>query len=307
MTRAFAIGFAAQAVDRASGVIRGVSVITEGEAKGHNCYVDTRTLSQIKAACEQFTGGMKVVDRHTRGTDSVFATVGVLKNFRIEGTQLKADLHLLKSEENREKLFEMAETMPDTFGLSVAFSGPEETIEGKIYSRCTEIYNAALVDVPAANPSGLFAAIITPEGQAKLDAARTGNMSPEDFKKFSDENNERLGKIEAAIAVLAEFAAFKKQLTELAAAVADRKTLIQEMGQSIAKEFAQHVGTGAAVKPNPVADEKKEPTAIQKFEAVVRQAFKETGSKSKAYQAGIKAEPLGYEQAKATRIDIKFN
>jgi hypothetical protein len=84
--------------------------------------------------------------------------VGVLRDFSIDGNQLRADLHLLKSHEDFEKILEMAENMPGSFGLSISFSGESEAMtEGQIPSaRCMEIYSADLVDQPAANPTGLF-------------------------------------------------------------------------------------------------------------------------------------------------------
>ena len=37
------------AIDRAAGVVRGVSVITIGDAKGHGLQVDETTLAQVQA------------------------------------------------------------------------------------------------------------------------------------------------------------------------------------------------------------------------------------------------------------------
>ena len=155
--QAFGTRFQLDRVDKDAGVIKGVAVVTSGFANGG--VMDAISLSQIKTCCETYANGLKVVDRHTKGTDSIFATAGTLKNFRIEAGKLLADLHLLKTEPNAPKLLEMAETMPDTFGLSVAFSGVDEVINGEIHWRCSEIYNAALVDVPAANPTGLFSRV----------------------------------------------------------------------------------------------------------------------------------------------------
>lgn len=265
--KAYAVRFGAGKIDRESGIIHGVSVITEGNAEGHNEVVDALTLQQVQKAAAQYAGGLKVVDRHTRSTDSVFSTVGTLRNFRIEGTQLLADLHLLKSEANAPKLLEMAETMPDCFGLSIAFSGPTETREGVNYSRCSEIYNAALVDVPAANPTGLFS---SPDSETKIalvDAGAKQTMKPEEisaeiqkqFAALAGDYKARLDKIEAAIAgakpaTQDEFAALSKQVTELSGKLDESKkefgneqTRTTELAKAIAGEFARKVGTSATV------------------------------------------------------------
>jgi hypothetical protein len=165
-------------VDREAGVLRGVSVITEGEAKGHGMIVDSVTLEQVKACAETYVDGLRVKMDHATGID---AMVGVLRDFQIDGIQLRADLHLIKSHEDFEKILEMAENMPGSFGLSISFSGESEDVEvpsddteevepnsgelppsvgGSVEivraARCMEIYSADLVDQPAANPSGLF-------------------------------------------------------------------------------------------------------------------------------------------------------
>lgn len=144
-------------VERATGIIRGVSVITEGEAKGHPFKVDAETLATIKACAEQFKDGVRVKVNHGTGFDSI---VGSLRAFRIEGNQLKADLHLLKTSEMRDQILEIAEEMPGSVGLSVSFSGDDQKIDGEKYARCLELYSVDFVDHPAANPSGLFSACI---------------------------------------------------------------------------------------------------------------------------------------------------
>jgi hypothetical protein len=142
-----------QSVDAKEGIIRGVSVVTEGEATGHNLFIDSTTIKQVLDTASAYAGGLKVKVNHGKALESI---VGVLKNFAIDGKQLRADLHLLKSSSEHAKIIEMAETMPEAFGLSLSFSNHPEEIEGKQFSRCAEIYSADLVDSPAANPSGLF-------------------------------------------------------------------------------------------------------------------------------------------------------
>jgi len=140
-------------IDRESGVIFGVSVITEGLAKTHDKVIDAKTLRTVKESAESYPGGLKVKMEH--GTDAK-DIVGVLKGFRIDGSQLKADLHLLKNSQWFLQVVEMAETIPDLFGLSISFSCEIEEIDGLKCARCVEIYSADIVDTPAANANGLF-------------------------------------------------------------------------------------------------------------------------------------------------------
>ena len=100
---------AAASIDKAAGTILGVSVISEGEAKGHSLFIDATTLAQVKAAAELFADGLQVKIDHWSGFDGI---VGVLKNFSIDGPQLRADLSLLQTHDARERILEMSETMP---------------------------------------------------------------------------------------------------------------------------------------------------------------------------------------------------
>jgi len=147
-------------IDAAAATIKNVSVITAGEARGHGMQIDEKTLLQVKAAAETYAGGLKVKTDHYSGFNEI---VGALKNFTIDGDQLRADLFLLKNHDATARIIEMAELMPDTFGLSISFSGEHEESGETVFARCSEIYSADLVDAPAANPTGLFSAKVDSE------------------------------------------------------------------------------------------------------------------------------------------------
>lgn len=134
-------------------IIEGVSIISVGEAKGHGLFVDDITLQEVKACAESFAGGVKVNLDHGAGIKDI---VGFCDNFRIIGEKLVADLNLLETAEKRAYVLEIAERMPDTFGISIAFSGPVREKDGRSFASCTELYSADLVQTPAANPTGLF-------------------------------------------------------------------------------------------------------------------------------------------------------
>jgi hypothetical protein len=182
-------------IDAQAATISDVSVITVGEAKGHGMQIDAQTLTEVKAAAETYAGGLKVKTDHYTGFNEI---VGTLKNFRIDGDQLRADLFLLKNHDATARILEMAELMPDTFGLSISFTGEHEESDNDIvFARCTEIYSADLVDAPAANPTGLFS--------AKVDSA----------KKVMDEK-QIADAIAAALApVIEDMAAMQAKLAKL--------------------------------------------------------------------------------------------
>lgn len=256
---------AASRVDREHGMIYGVSVITEGEAKGHDMYVDGRTLQTVKECAETYQGGLKVKADHWGG---IFSTVGFLQNFRIDGQSLRADLHLLATEGNREKICEMAERMPQSFGLSISFSNSPEMINQRRYARCIEIYSADIVDTPAANPHGLFSSVGSGSGTGSTAMASTGcirtggiitststllamttgtgmpgqtwylsvdsgsgDMSAENFTALSKQLTDLATKFESFLAQLADA---KKQTDALAAQFGELKTALSALDPRLA-------------------------------------------------------------------------
>ena len=147
-------------VDRSNNIIKGVRLCSIGEARGHNKFVDQRTLEQVRDCAKKYKTGLRV-----RFNPSTFAhgdagLAGVIPSdsIRVEGDATIVDLRVYKSFPHREYLFEIAETAPDNFGLSLEFSGLTERLGEKEYARCDEIFAATVVDLPAANPTGLFAA-----------------------------------------------------------------------------------------------------------------------------------------------------
>src|SRR5260370_18135696 len=138
-------------IDAGKGVIYGVSVITEGEARGHNAWVDQKTLQSVMANAQKYDGGLKVKLDHG---NSVGEIVGYLDRFRIDSVQLRADFHLLSESEHRDYVLELASKLSKQVGMSISFSFESEDIPGLPYPavRCLEIYSCDLVDSPAANP-----------------------------------------------------------------------------------------------------------------------------------------------------------
>jgi hypothetical protein len=194
-------------IDVSSAIIRSVSVITTGEARGHGLLVDATTLQQVKDAAETYPGGLRVKTDHYSGFNEI---VGTLKNFLIDGDQLRADLFLLKNHDATPRILEMAELMPGSFGLSISFSGQHEEQEGyeEAFARCSEIYSADLVDAPAANPTGLFSVKV-------------------DSKKIVMDEKQIADAIAAALApVMEEMAALQAKLSALE--VDDKKEMAEE-------------------------------------------------------------------------------
>jgi hypothetical protein len=290
-------------VDTANSTIASVSVISQGPALGHGMMIDGTTLRQVKECAAKYPGGLKVKMNHDGEVDDI---VGYLTAFRIsaDGAKLLADLHILGTTPYRDYIFEIAEKIPESFGLSIAFSGTFEERNGVRYARCTEIYSADLVDSPAAN-RGLFS-----RGFDEWQKARAGNApisAPAPATNQTQMDNEILtaiGKlVDDKLAALS--ASFDSKLAAISTAQANALSKIDEVAKlstesadkaalGAIKEFAKTLGqpAGAAAAPSapPAA-----PVA-KKFEALVKEHPAYAKSKAQAQAEVIKSNLAEYTE-----------
>ena len=88
----------------------GVSILEVGEAKGHDLFVDKKSLQSALKIMESAKNGVKVKMNHGTGLDAV---VGFARNPRIEGEKLAADLRLLRPRHfDRSQLFQIKSVLP---------------------------------------------------------------------------------------------------------------------------------------------------------------------------------------------------
>jgi hypothetical protein len=288
------ITFAAStgAIDAEAGVIRGVSLITKGPALGHGVMIDDKTLEQVKTAAEQYAGGLKVKLDHSGGAGDI---VGYIDALRIDGEKLLGDLHLLQNSPHRAYILEIAQRIPDTFGLSIAFSGPSEKSSDKLTTlqRCSEIYSVDLVSEPAANPSGFFA--------RKLKQLQTGEIEQPEAKieielPMNDDMKKAIeGMIQSAMMgmsdKIAKLESMLPPIEDKPAAMSAQNEVVQLAANTAAlaavKEFAKSFGAPAA--PVASAEAPKPAVQSQKFEEIVAAKASELkGDKSAAISFAIK-------------------
>jgi hypothetical protein len=294
---------AAGKIDAEAGVIRGVSLISEGPALGHGVMVDARTLQQVKAAAEQYEGGLKVKLDHNSGAGDI---IGYVDGLRIEGKKLLGDLNLLKNSPHRGYVLEIAEKIPDTFGLSIAFSGPVEMSGDKkmMLQRCTEIYSVDLVSEPAANAEGLF------ERRMKSFQTESGT-TPEEAKTKNkiamndDVKKEIAGMIESAMMAMGERlskleAGMPKPEDKPAAMSAkhdDVQLAAKQAAEAALKEFAKTIGAPAAPAASAEVAAPAAKSEAKSFEAIVAAKTSELkGNKGDAIAFAIKNHSAEYQQ-----------
>ena len=278
-------------------VIEGVSIISIGEAKGHGLYVDETTLMQVKECAESYKGGVKVNLDHGAGIKDI---VGFVNNFRIVGKQLLGDLNLLETSPMRDYVMEISSKLPDTFGISIAFTGPIREVEGLAFASCTELYSADLVQTPAANATGLFS----------FTAKQVDSFS----KQMTDPENTEApeGEVEVTIAELAKrmealelsFGAMKTQMEAMLPAEEPAAEMKEEMTAELsviskleAKLDSIISNFGAApVKASVVAEEK----AVEKFDlkSVIVQKTEELGSRTEAIRFAMRNHREAYIEAR---------
>jgi len=148
-------------IDRDKGIIKGVSLIALGEARGHDKKIDHKTLESVIECAKTYGDGLRVKFNPSTFQHGAGSLAGFIppSSLRIEEDKSVGDLHLYKNfpGDAKEYLYEIAERTPGNIGLSIEFSGDDEEIKGEKFARCDQIYAATIVDLPAANPTGLFA------------------------------------------------------------------------------------------------------------------------------------------------------
>lgn len=209
-------------------VIEGISIISIGEAKGHGMFVDEQTLLEVKACAETYKGGVKVNLDHGAGIKDI---IGFVDNIRIVGERLIGDLNLLETADKRDYVLEIAEKMPDTFGISISFSGPVRDIDGQLFASCTELYSADLVQTPAANPTGLFSF----EAKGRVD---NSDKAMDDQNTPVTENLEE-GAMPTVEEMAKKIAAMESELAELKAKKMEESVIVVEESEDEEKNESE--------------------------------------------------------------------
>jgi len=136
--------------------LKNVSILTIGEARGHNLLIDEKSLEQALAVAQSMKR-IKVTMGHGAPVTGI---LGYIDGFRIEGDRLMGDLTLFNTNE-AQFVQHLAQVLPEGFGMSLTFSGVPEEVAGNRFARVTEIYDCSIVSEPAANPAGMFSAFST--------------------------------------------------------------------------------------------------------------------------------------------------
>lgn len=177
-------------------VLPGVAIVTRGEALGHGSWLDGAFLRQVADAINAAPAGIKSRFAHPLLTDGIGTFLGRVKNARVDGDVVRGDLNLFATAHDTPDgdlagyVMRLAEEDPTAFGLSISFlrdidaegeflaansrrgrfaSPDQRNVESYPHVRLKTLLAADVVDQPAANPAGLYAA----KGSTALPAAKT--------------------------------------------------------------------------------------------------------------------------------------
>jgi hypothetical protein len=306
----------------------GVSILEVGEAKGHDLFVDKKSLESALGIMRAAKNGVKVKMNHGTGLDAV---VAFARNPRIEGDKLVADLRLLRNSPHYGLIKEMAAEAPDQFGVSLAFVNESETIDGKDYIRPQSIASADLVSSPAAT-NGLFEEMVkfmqkfgymaggkpipvdlpeaVEEGANLTKEKKAMQENKADYTKDIEDIKVRLSKLEESMTPKTEEK--KAEAPEISVEIEPKEK--EDNSEEMAKkpqteemsELVKKVLTEFGIKPvpaSPVTEEapakKEEP---KNFEALVAAHPDYGTSKLKAMKAVMLSNPKEYSEALARGI-----
>lgn len=176
-TRGYALS-----VDSEAGIIRGVAVMKDSDT-GYGFFIDKTSREQAMALINADPNGVKMHYKHpdvtrddegnvTQVEDQLGAFVGRLKNARMDGDTLRADVYLGEQAKKLpglgdvwSYLMTVAEKDPTAIGLSAVFAWDPEVIlddQGQaemIAARITSMFQVDFVGQGAATPNGLLSLV----------------------------------------------------------------------------------------------------------------------------------------------------
>jgi hypothetical protein len=274
-------------------VIEGVSVISIGEAKGHGIYVDSQTLLEVKDCAESYRGGVKVNLDHGAGIKDI---VGYCTNFRIEGDKLLADLNLLESSDMKDYVLEISTKLPDTFGISISFSGPTRESNGMYFASCEELYSADLVQTPAANATGLFSFTAKQVDNSHKEMAETTDTT----EMPDSEEGVTIIELAKRMDALEEMMyACKTQMESMIPAAPMKDEVIAEMGvaEKLEAKLDRIISNFGAlpVKASVAVEDKKADFSLK---GLIVEKTKELGSRTAAIKFAMANHPTEYIAAR---------
>lgn len=344
MSKKFAFGVSGISetqVDQDSGTMTSVSLISVGPALGHGLYVDSKSLETIEDELDGTRLPAYITHRGAIFEDRLTREIGMFDNFRIEGDRLLGDFQAFDSfreDDSRKynRLFEIADKMPERFGLSIVFSANSawSTAEGDVSSddrpedalfdypsiRVEEVSSADFVDSPAANERGLFSKIDNPITRKMTKAELielTESLEEEKVSLQEQANQASVDKLDAEAELEGAKSSYEDKESELDALKADLAEKLEEIEDLKAKlaekeEELNSKEEAISEKDDDLAKKDEELEASEEEEEKIKAESAELSSKVVKLEKLIEGSELVeastsdeiYEPSKANRANI---
>jgi hypothetical protein len=263
---------------------KGISVITAGPALGHGMVIDSETLSQVVERGNE-AGQVKVLSDHSSSISNI---IGYLENFSLDGDRVRADLTLFQSHTGFSYFSELISTLPGQIGFSISFSGiPRSSEDGTTLADVQSLYSVDLVLTPAANPTGIFHALVDSKQKAM-----TENLPAQEAKL------EALAEVAPAAPAAPDAKMAEPTMTEVSAKLDALATKLDALIALQQADIAGEQGDDAPESVAPAMASKVEETKLSEPEVQAEEVKTEAApaveatetNLSKNDEAGAKAE-----------------
>ena len=276
-------------IDQTKGSMTSVSLIQIGEAKGHGMFIDQESL---ESALEVLGENLPAYVTHEGAieSDRLLKEVGVFSGFFIEEGKLKAESFKALSSfrddepERFRRLFDLAESMPDAFGLSLVFEpelvwimedGTELPIDqGSAKNavrdlpsvRFKSIRSADFVDAPAANEGGLFSAN-SKTGEKLMDEETTNE--DEKVVEFDDQATDREVEEQTEPTEVDPIDALKAEIEELKATINGLNLQVEELTGKLSDANDENAKLSASIAGEEVLAEGDADVSVNSSQDIV--------------------------------------
>jgi len=166
-----------EVIDSDKGIMRGVAIVREGEAKGHGVHLDSDFVADVVRLGNDKENGVKMRFGHPTMSGNALGTfLGRAKNFRVDGEIARADMFLSQEAKDTPNgnlwkyTIAHARNSPDMFGASIVFTRGDRfqkdddgnrvdtsDRDKKTFVSIEKLHGADMVDSPAAT-DGVFSA-----------------------------------------------------------------------------------------------------------------------------------------------------
>jgi hypothetical protein len=310
---------AAAKVERDTGIIRNVAILSRGEAIGHGYEIDDAMLRQAKAELKS-RGNVKVHLTHahaqngvfTRAPDSLTQFVGrvLSDSARIEGGVLRGDVRINNAAANlpgagnvRQFILDNAEESPDSFGLSIVYD-PDKFLEGDGLpkARIKRLRAVDFVGDPGGNFNGLLSQAEPLESEDAMTKELRAYLHTLGLSK--DATDEQALEFVKTLKKGEEIEAAKTLASvEFAKKIADRVTKEKADADAAVLAAAGNGTTLVDADDNAIAQIGKRTTQLQ----TLATAVKLEGEEASAFVAKHLAADSGIDVAKKDALQIMGN